>query len=305
MATSLDALEALLQFREGRPAKRPRARPAAYVPLPVPNPLDPTVPHLIEGDCAPARRSRSSLAPLPAAGPVATPVATVVLNPLSARSAKKRPAHPVAPPPATVSHGFGVQSPAASVNSRRPLEVEVRTDKIKDALQSKPQRGKKRENLSDLERLELTRTRNREHARCTRMKKKARLDHLIATEKRYALLQAKEASDDLRRKNLEDLVESAAEGECPQSSRLHQLASQVVQRPEFSLAGRVALAEDCGMVQVSVRGHGFESGELKILSGVVCAEFGPRTADASSISICWSSPERTGQDAQRAGIPPS
>jgi hypothetical protein len=44
----------------------------------------------------------------------------------------------------------------------------VRTDKIQDALNSRPQRGKKRCNLNDEERLELTRTRNREHAKCTR-----------------------------------------------------------------------------------------------------------------------------------------
>ncbi|KAL7527661.1 hypothetical protein ACHAWF_002269 [Thalassiosira exigua] len=181
----------------------------------------------------------------------------------------------------------------------------MRTNKINDALKSKPQRGKKRDNLNDRERLELTRTRNREHARCTRMKKKARLERLIAVEKRYALLRAEETRDDLRRKNLEDLVESAAEGEYPQSSRLHQLASQVVQRPEYSLASRVALAEDCGMVKVSVRGHGFDSGELKTLSGVVCAKFGPGTAEVCSASVYWSSPERNAQDAQRAGIPPS
>ncbi|KAL7527660.1 hypothetical protein ACHAWF_002268 [Thalassiosira exigua] len=331
MATSLDALEALLQFREGRPAKRPRAARAVRLPVPIPNPLDPTVPHLIEGDCcAPARRSRSTLAPPPAAGSVATAVATpatAVTDPLAARSSKKRPA-PLLAPPATVGHGFGVRCPAASPR-RRPLEVEVRTDKIKDALRSKPQRGKKRDNLNDLERLELTRTRNREHARCTRianrdhrslieiwfsplppnaphrMKKKARLEHLVNIEKKYTPLQAKEALSDLRRRNLEDLVENAAEGEGGPSSKLHQLASQVVQRPEFSLAARVVLAEDCGMVKVSVRGHDFESGELKTLSGVVCAEFGSGTADVCSASVYWSSPERNAQDAQRAGIPPS
>jgi hypothetical protein len=40
-------------------------------------------------------------------------------------------------------------------------------------LRSKPQRGKKRDNLSALERLELTRTRNREHAKSTRYVKVA------------------------------------------------------------------------------------------------------------------------------------
>jgi hypothetical protein len=49
----------------------------------------------------------------------------------------------------------------------------VRTTEIEAALRSKPQRGKKRDNLSALERLELTRTRNREHAKSTRYVKVA------------------------------------------------------------------------------------------------------------------------------------
>ena len=44
----------------------------------------------------------------------------------------------------------------------------IRTAEIEAALRSKPQRGRKRDNLSALERLELTRTRNREHAKSTR-----------------------------------------------------------------------------------------------------------------------------------------
>ncbi len=44
----------------------------------------------------------------------------------------------------------------------------IRREEVEAALKSKPQRGRKRENLSVLERLELTRTRNREHAKSTR-----------------------------------------------------------------------------------------------------------------------------------------
>ena len=44
----------------------------------------------------------------------------------------------------------------------------IRQDQIEAALRSKPQRGRKRDNLSVMERLELTRTRNREHAKSTR-----------------------------------------------------------------------------------------------------------------------------------------
>ena len=52
------------------------------------------------------------------------------------------------------------------VNHFPPVQL-VRRDEVEAALNSKPQRGRKRENLSDMERLELTRTRNREHARAT------------------------------------------------------------------------------------------------------------------------------------------
>ena len=41
-------------------------------------------------------------------------------------------------------------------------------EQVEAALRSKPQRGKKRDNLNPRERLELTRTRNREHAKSTR-----------------------------------------------------------------------------------------------------------------------------------------
>ena len=44
----------------------------------------------------------------------------------------------------------------------------VRQEQIDAALRSKPQRGRKRDNLNLRERLELTRTRNREHAKSTR-----------------------------------------------------------------------------------------------------------------------------------------
>lgn len=44
----------------------------------------------------------------------------------------------------------------------------IRKEKVAEALRSKPQRGRKRDELNDDERLELTRTRNREHAKSTR-----------------------------------------------------------------------------------------------------------------------------------------
>jgi hypothetical protein len=48
------------------------------------------------------------------------------------------------------------------------LDTVVRQEKVVAALQSKSQRGKRRDDLSEKERMELTRSRNREHAKSTR-----------------------------------------------------------------------------------------------------------------------------------------
>lgn len=69
--------------------------------------------------------------------------------------------------PIAMSH----QSSGISTGMNHPMEVKkdvIRKEEIEAALKSKPQRGRKRENLSGLERQELTRTRNREHAKTTR-----------------------------------------------------------------------------------------------------------------------------------------
>lgn len=63
--------------------------------------------------------------------------------------------------------------------------ITVRVEEVEAALRSKPQRGKKRDNLNGLERLELTRTRNREHAKNTRIRKKARYEELVGNETKY------------------------------------------------------------------------------------------------------------------------
>jgi len=62
---------------------------------------------------------------------------------------------------------------------------DIHNSKVETALHSKNQRGRKRENLSALERLELTRTRNREHAKTTRIRKKARFQELMTYEMKY------------------------------------------------------------------------------------------------------------------------
>lgn len=61
-----------------------------------------------------------------------------------------------------------LQTPPLNVESTAAMDPSLRQEKIEAALRSKPQRGRKRDNLSVEERLELTRTRNREHAKSTR-----------------------------------------------------------------------------------------------------------------------------------------
>lgn len=60
--------------------------------------------------------------------------------------------------------------PARRITSRHSSKESDPLDegKVRAALHSAPQRGKRRDDLSDKERMELTRTRNREHAKSTR-----------------------------------------------------------------------------------------------------------------------------------------
>lgn len=327
MATSLDALEALLQFREG--VSKKSLSPA----MPVPNPLDPSQPHLIEGDAPTPTASKKIFGSgtNSAFSPTASlaQVVTTVPNPLAMSAASEEyPSqhHQPFPPPVSsieavaplssvlsshnevVTHGF-VIGPASStaaamahdVKPRPALEVELRTEKIRDALNSKPQRGKKRRNLNDMERVELTRTRNREHAKSTRMKKKARLHELMEMEKKYLLSKEKEVLDLCRRQRLNEFVETSGNRfgqrkskNCSHSSSLIKLASVQVQNPQFSVKESMAFAaENSGMVKVLAYGTDLESGNPKTLHGVICVDFSPGTADISDISLYWSSPEST------------
>ena len=194
-STSIDVLEALLQFKEG--GKRTIHRPSHHE-VPVPNPLDPTQPHLIEGDVLPSSsvQSYSSFGSGKKSAfkqcTVAQPMITNVPNPLATPVADKYPSEqPMVSSAVNVltslstttqdkpptPHGFAVTPMAAPTSTSSShasppslsLDVaDVNANKIRDALNSKPQRGKKRCNLSELERVELTRTRNREHAKSTR-----------------------------------------------------------------------------------------------------------------------------------------
>jgi hypothetical protein len=82
----------------------------------------------------------------------------------------------------------------------------VRRQEIEAALRSKPQRGRKRDNLSEVERLELTRTRNREHAKSTRNRKKARYQELLDNEQKLDGFLKTEKLNDKRRSCVLDFL---------------------------------------------------------------------------------------------------
>jgi len=188
---SLQALEALLAFRHGITI----FSRGVHHEIPVPDPLNPLLPHVIEGDSTtpmnhsnekldfagvqkimPSHRNAPSLTPsvpnpldLLTSGSVAEP-SSILMHSIQHQSndsseqkclpstADKSSARDDGTkPPVNITDG-GVASP----------NLAVRTDMIQDALNSRPQRGKKRHNLNDQERLELTRTRNRGHAKYTR-----------------------------------------------------------------------------------------------------------------------------------------
>jgi hypothetical protein len=78
----------------------------------------------------------------------------------------------------------------------------VRADEVEKALHSKPQRGKKRENLTSSEKKELTKTRNRMHATKTRIRKKARHDELVECEEQYHKMSKEREVHDRRRESV-------------------------------------------------------------------------------------------------------
>ena len=160
MATAADALEALLSMHSAQkkspsPVQSSSNHLHPAVPI-VPNPLDHTQPHIIEGDMQTSADNRQALF---GSGAMSAFSALAVPNPLLATSAAEVSPmlHPSPPPVLSSAAAKTLASDASGLE-----------DKIRDALNSKPQRGKKRQNLNELEREELTRSRNREHARNTR-----------------------------------------------------------------------------------------------------------------------------------------
>lgn len=102
-----------------------------------------------------------------AAATVATaPRSPAIDMPQSPALSPLRPAPQILPRSGTISPT--VQGLAKAEEEADAAEKKIRKDEVEAALRSKPQRGRKRENLNAEERLELTRTRNREHAKSTR-----------------------------------------------------------------------------------------------------------------------------------------
>ena len=113
-------------------------------------------------------------------------------------------------------------------------------------------------------------------------------------EKNHLLLKEKEELDLLRKERLVTFVESVGHEHqakhCLLFSKLIKLSSEELLKPRFSVTNSVALSdENSGMVKVSIYGTDVESGKPKTLSGVICADFAPKTAELSSVSLYWSS----------------
>lgn len=204
MATPADALEALLQFREGGASDskyklplrkvselsgpvhypvsvqlQPRPRylpidPGHHLPqYPVPNPLDQARRHLIEGEARRVAFGRGATihSSFALGNPRDAITGPFFANPHDAESGYRRSTDAMSlqqNPNWIVNHGGPEMHHVTPISPVVAGGEDVRAEKIRDALNSKPQRGKKRQDLNDLERLELTRTRNREHAKSTR-----------------------------------------------------------------------------------------------------------------------------------------
>ncbi|KAL3790697.1 hypothetical protein HJC23_009797 [Cyclotella cryptica] len=314
--SSLEALEALLTFRQS--VTLCRAPPSVHPEIPVPDPLNPSLPHLIEGDFSPMlrvkgrfslKRAQKSIINHP---PVSNDVPSVP-NPLEELLTSH--STPPSYKPTFSLHHQSVDSrvltteadqdkkPIVGTDGVSRMELAVRTDRIQDALNSKPQRGKKRRNLNDQERLELTRTRNREHAKCTRMKKKARHLELVEMEKMYLVLKSQQELNASRRTCLIKLIEGVSSPSeeqdikiCPYIGRLRQLAMEELQHPQASVFERapidaVALSENSATVKVLFKGTDYSTGDPKSMAAFLSVDFGSASTEMCSIALHWVLPE--------------
>mmetsp|Transcript_26730 Transcript_26730/g.54539 ORF Transcript_26730/g.54539 Transcript_26730/m.54539 type:complete len:378 (-) Transcript_26730:233-1366(-) len=354
MCDSLDALEALLKFRKSVTRNGyfyPRPDPRLHPEVPVPDPLNPSLPHYIENDgltscCSsdfdfygsssaavdiqfgrPSEASNyaidadviSASVPnplkMPEPGTAALPPSNTLsslsiyygsfYNKNAPRAFSSANASPVCTKTNSSQHDAAVKAEAVStadVSVARSLQNHlsdpvVRSEKVRDALNSKPQRGKKRGNLNELERLELTRTRNREHAKSTRMKKKQRFHELLAIEKKWQVMNELNVH---RRKHLANFIERSESFEAKRSTTevacladLQSLAREKLLNAEFSISGptneAIALSGgNSGTAQVIACGQDVVSGKIKTSLCVVCVKFASKSTEIVSASLFWS-----------------
>jgi len=137
----------------------------------------------------------------------------------------------------------GIDEPQGTL-SRRPSD-----EKVKAALRSQPQRGRKRLNLSTEERVELTKTRNREHARNTRMRKKARYTDLLKCERQLeSFVRAHELESDRLQclkhfiSARENMINEAPVADVSEEIR-DRFANDIVQDFEFETKGLPSVFE--------------------------------------------------------------
>ena len=100
--------------------------------------------------------------------------------------------------PSTLPHA-AMETLLSSGTKLSEEQTLIRKKEIEKALHSKPQRGRKRANLNEVERLELTRTRNREHAKSTRIRKKMRYEELLDCESKIKAIEAAQDLEHRRR----------------------------------------------------------------------------------------------------------
>eukprot|EP00980_Cylindrotheca_fusiformis_P013041 scaffold3267_cov140-Cylindrotheca_fusiformis.AAC.3 len=111
------------------------------------------------------------------------------------------------PNPLSNNNGFSIIPSDGNEHGNESAEArEIRKEKVEAALRSKPQRGRKRDDLSDKERQELTRSRNREHAKTTRIRKKARYEELLECERKLKDISEQNERNELRCKAIESFL---------------------------------------------------------------------------------------------------
>lgn len=129
-----------------------------------------------------------------------------------------------------------------------------------------------------------------------RLKKKARLQVLLEIEGKYNLLREIEALNQDRCQSLVKYVNNIgnASNSCHHASKLMKLASRELTKPEFSVTDAVTLtAENSGVVKVQAQGTDLESGDPKVISGMICVDFAPKSASIDAVSLYWSANNAT------------